>query len=93
MHWLPGLWVAAATWILASPETQSLLASIRMHLPAAVKPFTSPTVRWSLLAVIWALAVYDAAAERARGMSPGSSEGHGAREAHGERAAEEDRPR
>jgi len=45
------------------------------------------------LTTFLALAAYDAAAERARGMSPGSSEGHGASEAHGERAAEEDRPR
>ena len=57
------------------------------------------------LTTFLALAVYDAAAERARGVSPGASEGHSASRAHsasaeprasephGKRAAEEDRPR
>ena len=51
------------------------------------------------LTTFLALAAYDAVAERARGTSPGSSEGRGAREAHdaseahGKRAAEEGRPR
>lgn len=51
------------------------------------------------LTTFLALGVYDAAAERARGTSPGAREERGAREAHdaseayGKRAAEEDRPR
>ena len=57
---LGGLWIAGAAWLLAWPETQSLLTSLGLHLPTAVVPFCSPTVRWSLLVVIWVLGVYDA---------------------------------
>jgi hypothetical protein len=59
---LAGLWTAGAAWILVSPATVELLDSQGLYLPDALVGFSSPIVRWTLPAVIWALAVYDATA-------------------------------
>ncbi len=68
---LSGLWLAAAAWILVLPQTQLLLEGLQLYLPRQALLFSSATVRWTLPAVIWALAVYDAAssaASRRRGQ-------------------------
>jgi hypothetical protein len=60
-----GLWVIGAAWLLAAPSTHALLESLELHLPPALSLFSSAAVRWTLPAVIWSLAVYDAAASAA----------------------------
>jgi hypothetical protein len=56
-----GLWAAAASWILVSPQLTLLMDSVGVYLPVGWRVFTSPAMRWILPAVIWTLAVYDAA--------------------------------
>jgi len=57
-----GLWVSAAAWILVMPATDALLLDLDLYLPARLAPFVSPTVRWTMPAVVWAIATYDAVA-------------------------------
>ena len=56
-----GLWIVGASWILVSPPSSELLRGFDMHLPPVLLVFCSPVVRWTLPAVVWALAIYDAA--------------------------------
>jgi len=42
-----------------------LLASLDVYLPLGVRLFSSPGARWTAPAVIWTLAVYDAASSAA----------------------------
>lgn len=55
-----GLWVVAASWALASQPVAALFERFDLYMPAALESFRSPLVRWTLPAVIWALALYDA---------------------------------
>ena len=55
------VWVAGAAWLLVSPPAQHLLSELRLYLPEPVRIMTTPVARWTLPAVVWALAVYDAA--------------------------------
>jgi TM2 domain-containing membrane protein YozV len=55
------LWLIAAAWILAIPGCQVYLESIRLFIPDWVLLLTSPAVRYTVPAVVWTLAIYDAA--------------------------------
>ena len=55
----------AAAWILASTPARELLDSQGFYLPQVFELFASSAVRWTLPAVIWILAVYDAASSAA----------------------------
>jgi hypothetical protein len=55
------LWLIAAAWILAIPECQAYLESIRLYIPDWGLVLTSPAVRYTVPAVVWTLAIYDAA--------------------------------
>jgi len=56
------LWCIGATWLLAAPQTVALLDGQGLFLPEQLAWLTSAALRWTLPAVVWALAVYDAAA-------------------------------
>jgi hypothetical protein len=57
---LGSLWVIGAAWLLAATQTRAVLESLSLHLPPALILFSSTAVRWTLPAVVWSLAVYDA---------------------------------
>lgn len=59
---LGSLWLVGVAWILVSPPAREVLGSLGLYLPGVLERLTSPAVRWTLPAVVWALAVYDAAA-------------------------------
>jgi hypothetical protein len=59
------LWLAGAGWILVSPAAESLMAELRLYLPSWAAILATPAVRWTLPAIIWTLAVYDAASRAA----------------------------
>lgn len=63
---LTSCWVVVAAWVLVSPPVRTLLDSQGLALPGALALLSSPVARWSLPAVIWTLAVYDAAMRAAR---------------------------
>ena len=63
---LTGCWVVVAAWVLVSPPVRALLDTQELALPGALALLSSPVARWSLPAVIWTLAVYDAAVRAAR---------------------------
>ena len=52
-------------WILAAPEVQAQLASVRLFIPPELLWLGSPAVKFTVPAVVWALSVYDAAATAA----------------------------
>ena len=54
------LWVGAAAWILAAPQTAALFESLRLYMPDGIALLASPAVRWTVPPVVWALAIYDA---------------------------------
>ena len=62
---LGGLWLVGGAWLLFSPACGELLASLRLHLPSGLLLLSSAPVRWTLPAVVLALAVYDAASSAA----------------------------
>jgi hypothetical protein len=62
---LGSLWFVGSAWILAAPQTTIVLESMGMYLPAVLSVFSSTAVRWTLPAVIWTLAIYDAASSAA----------------------------
>lgn len=64
---LSGCWIVAAAWALVLPPVRALLQAQELELPRVLALLSSPVVRWSLPAVIWTLAVYDAALRAARG--------------------------
>lgn len=57
---ISGIWVVLGAWILSLPITVELLRGYGMVLPPALKMLSGPAVRYTLPAVIWTLAVYDA---------------------------------
>jgi hypothetical protein len=59
---LGGVWLIGAAWLIDSPPAGELLASLRFYLPPEVRLACAPAMRWSALALLWALSVYDAAA-------------------------------
>jgi hypothetical protein len=63
---LTGCWVVVVAWVLVSPPVRGLLETQGLALPRALVLLSSPVARWSLPAVIWTLAVYDAAVKAAR---------------------------
>ena len=62
---LGGLWLVGGAWLLFSPACRDMLAALRLHLPNGLLLLSSPPVRWTLPAVVLALAVYDAASSAA----------------------------
>ncbi len=64
---LSGVWLVAASWILASPWMTGLLATQNLILPDWLAVATSPVLRWTLPAVLWTMAIYDAATRAGRG--------------------------
>ena len=64
---LSSCWLVGAAWILVTPAVQELLAAGGLYLPRGLTLLSSPLVRWTVPALIWALAIYDAAARAARG--------------------------
>ena len=57
---LAGLWLSGFSWLLVSPLLHEQLQRLDLHLPAELTLLGAPALRWTLPAVIWALAVYDA---------------------------------
>ncbi len=62
---LGALWVAGAAWIVGSAWTQGLLDGLGLLMPVEAQAFGSPLARFTLPAVVWSLAIYDAAASAA----------------------------
>jgi hypothetical protein len=62
---LGAIWSIAMAWILSLDATDRMLASLGLYLPAALQFVSSPMLRWTFPAVVWSLAVYDAAASAA----------------------------
>jgi hypothetical protein len=57
---LGALWVIGAAWLVTSAPVTSMLASVGLVPGPEMKVFGAPVVRWTLPAVVWAVAVYDA---------------------------------
>lgn len=57
---LAGVWLTAAAWILDSGASAQMLEAFQVHLPRALGLLTTPAARWTLPAVLWTVAVYDA---------------------------------
>lgn len=60
------MWVVGAAWLLVSPPVLSLMDQLGLYLPAALSALTTPVARWTLPAVVWSLAIYDAASRAER---------------------------
>jgi hypothetical protein len=54
------LWTVAALWLVEASAVEVRLDALGVAVPDAVRMLTQPIVRWTVPAVIWALAVYDA---------------------------------
>lgn len=63
---LTGCWIVVAAWALVSPPVRTLIETQGLALPGPLALLSSPVARWSLPAVVWTLAVYDAAVRAAR---------------------------
>jgi TM2 domain-containing membrane protein YozV len=64
---LSGLWLVAASWVLVTPWMAGILTSQSLVLPGWLAIATSPVFRWTLPAVLWTMAIYDAATRAGRG--------------------------
>ena len=62
---LGSVWVLGAGWLMLSPGVSSLLHSIELFLPSWAGSQTVNTALWAGSAVVYSLAVYDAAASAA----------------------------
>lgn len=62
---LGSLWVIGAAWILAIPTVASTIDALQLYLPDPIPMLTSPAVRFTVPAMIWTLAIYDAASSAA----------------------------
>lgn len=60
IFFLAGVFIVLCAWVLSTPEFSALLSSQQMHLPSLLLLFSGPVVRYTLPAVLWSLAVYDA---------------------------------
>lgn len=59
---LGGVWLLGAAWVLVTPKGSHLLARLGLSLPAALRDGWGPVVMLSAPLILWAIAVYDAAA-------------------------------
>lgn len=59
---LGGVWLLSAAWLLVTPGGARLLARVSLALPAALRDGWGPIALLSAPLVLWAIAVYDAAA-------------------------------
>jgi hypothetical protein len=66
VFFLACMWFVGAAWLLVSPPVQTLMAELALYLPAPIHALTSPIARWTLPAVVWSLAIYDAASRAER---------------------------
>jgi hypothetical protein len=57
---LSGCWLVGGAWLAVSPLVQAMLDSQGLSLPGVLVLLGSPVVRWTLPAILWTLAVYDA---------------------------------
>jgi hypothetical protein len=57
---LSGCWLVGGAWIMVSPLMQAMLDSQGLVLPKSLELLVSPLVRWTLPAILWTIAVYDA---------------------------------
>jgi hypothetical protein len=57
---LSGCWFVGGAWIVVSPPVQAMLDAQGLYLPRALELLGSPVARWTLPAIVWTLAVYDA---------------------------------
>ena len=62
---LGSLWLVGSGWLLSMPAAQQMLDSMSLDLPLALTILAAPLARWLFPAVVWTLAVYDAAASAA----------------------------
>jgi hypothetical protein len=56
------VWLLSAAWLLVTPAGTRVLARVSLALPAALRDGWGPVVLLSAPLVLWAIAVYDAAA-------------------------------
>ncbi len=68
---LGGLWVVAAAWLLSTPAVATAMDRMDLYLPHPVPLFYSAAVRWTMPAVLWTLAVYDATSSAATARQAG----------------------
>jgi len=59
---LGGVWLLGAAWSLVTPVGTQLLARVGLHLPAAMRDGWGPVAMLAAPLILWAIAVYDAAA-------------------------------
>ena len=59
---LGGVWILSLAWLLVTPAGMRVLARLGLALPAALRDGWGPIVMLSAPLVLWAIAVYDAAA-------------------------------
>ena len=59
---LGGIWLLGATWCLVTPIGTRLLARVGQQLPAAMRDGWGPVAMLAGPLILWAIAVYDAAA-------------------------------
>ncbi len=63
---LAAVWISAGVWIVASAPAEALLRSLDLVRPDALSILCAPGARWTLIALVWSLAVYDAVASALR---------------------------
>jgi TM2 domain-containing membrane protein YozV len=63
---LTGLWSLGGIWLVTSTAAAGWLASIGARLPETASRLGSPSVLYTATGILWALAVYDAAAAARR---------------------------
>lgn len=59
---LGGVWILATAWLLVTPQGTQLLARLGLTLPGVLRDDWGPVAMLAAPLVLWAIAVYDAAA-------------------------------
>jgi hypothetical protein len=59
---LGGVWLLATAWLVVTPKGTQLLARLGLSLPSALRDGWGPVAMLAAPLVLWAIAVYDAAA-------------------------------